>query len=670
MGADFSGYATKAGLKCSDGRTIMPHAFKEQDGVRVPLVWQHGHGEPSNILGHAILENREDGVYCYGFFNETEAGKSAKALVLHKDITALSIYANKLIEKAKQVLHGSIREVSLVLSGANPGALIDNVTLAHGDGTMEDLDDEAIIYTGLELEHEDLPEKVDEKVDEKTDEKVDEKIEHAVAPDATLQDVYDTFTEDQKNLVHYMIGTAMETAAAQQSDTDPDKKNDSGEGDLEHKEGSEEMGRNVFDQTDADKQKDPKYSLSHADVQGIVAEAQKNGSLKEAVENYALAHGIENIDLLFPDAQLMDNRPEFDKRRTEWVAGVMSGTRHSPFSRIKTVSADLTFDEARAKGYVKGSLKKEEFFGLASRVTTPTTIYKKQKLDRDDIVDITGFDVVAWLKFEMKMMLEEELARAILIGDGRDVAHADKINEGNIRPIAKEHELYATTITVNTRDTNSSAAGNAGEIVDAVLAGRKFFKGTGTPTFYTSETVITMFLLQRDTLGRRIYRNLEEVASDLRVAAVVPVEVMEDEPDLIGIIVNLQDYVVGADRGGELSMFDDFDIDYNQYKYLIETRLSGALTKIKAALIIRRSTNAAATVVVPVEPTFVPATGVITIPAVTGVTYMDEANTPLVAGAQAALVAGVPYLVHAFPTSDATFFANDVQDEWIFTRPA
>lgn len=685
MVADFSGYATKAGLKCSDGRTIMPHAFKEQDGVSVPLVWQHGHNEPTNVLGHAILENREDGVYCYGYFNNTDAGKNAKMLVEHKDIKALSIYANQLVERSKQVIHGAIREVSLVLSGANPGALIDYVTIAHSDGSFEPMDDEAIIYTGLALEHEDKPEEesdpvveetvveetvVEETVVEENDESV---VEHALSTDATLQDVYNSMDEDQKALLHFMIGAALDdkvAAAAQHSEIDDNDDNstantDSDEGNLEHKEGSE-MARNVFED---DKTASPeKYSLSHDDMAGIVAAAKKNGSLKDAVEDFALAHGINDIDLLFPDAQLLNNTPEFDKRRTEWVAGVMSGTRHSPFSRIKTVTADLTYEDARAKGYVKGNLKREEFFGLASRTTTPTTIYKKQKLDRDDIVDITGFDVVAWLKAEMRMMLEEELARAILIGDGRDVAHADKINEQNIRPIAKEHELFATTLWVNTGDTNSTPQGNSGEIVDAVLAGRKFFKGSGTPTFYTSETVITSFLLQRDTLGRRIYRNLDEVASDLRVAAVVPVEVMEDEADLIGIIVNLQDYTIGADSGGEVNMFDDFDIDYNQQKYLIETRVSGALTKIKSALVIRKTANPAAVLVVPTEPGFDSATGVITIPTVTGVVYKNGAGDTLDAGAQTALASGASLLVQAVPASDSYFFANDNDDEWTFTR--
>jgi hypothetical protein len=653
MGADFSGYATKAGIKCSDGRTIMPDAFKHQDGITVPLVWQHGHTDPGNVLGHAILENRADGVYAYGFFNETEAGKAAKALVQHKDITMLSIYANRLVEKAKQVMHGSIREVSLVLSGANPGALIDNVTLAHADGNLETLEDEAIIYTGLSLEHEDMP---DQKVE---DEQTEETVEHADA-NATVQDVYDTLNEDQKNLVHFMIGAALEGASAQHGEDT----NNSDEGDLEHKEGTDDMGtkRNVFEQ-----QKDEAsegYSLTHSDIQEIVAAAQKGGSLKAAVEDFAIAHGITDIDILFPDAKNINDRPEFDKRRTEWVAGVLGNTRHSPFSRIKTMSADITMDEARAKGYIKGTMKKEEFFSVAKRVTTPATIYKKQKLDRDDIVDITDFDVVAWMKGEMRLMLDEELARAVLIGDGRDVADEDKISETNIRPIAKEAELYNTTVYVNIDDANSSM----NEVVDAIIDARRWYKGTGTPTFYTTEPVITKFLLQRDSFGRRMYRNLQELADELRVAAIVPVEVMESEPDLVGVIVNLQDYVIGADRGGEVNMFDDFDIDYNQYKYLIETRVSGALVKIKAALTIRKTagTNVLA---VPAEPGFDAVTGVVTIPTVTGVVYKDQAGVTATAGAKAAIAAGASVSYSAVPAA-GYYFASTENDSWTFTRNA
>jgi len=651
MGADFSGYATKAGLKCSDGRTIMPHAFKEQDGVTVPLVWQHGHTTSDNVLGHAVLENREDGVYCYGFFNDTPSGQNAKKLVQHKDIVSLSIYANRLVEQSKQVLHGMIREVSLVLSGANPGALIDNVQLAHADGDVETLVDEAVIFTGLSLEHEDKPEG---KTEEKTEEPV---VEHQVSADATVQDVYDSLTDEQKNLVHFMIGAAMEAANAQHDDT-----NNGDEGDLEHKEGTTDMGEkhNVFEQQGSSDTK-PEYTLTHSDIQAIVADAQTKGSLKLAVEDFALAHGIENIDILFPDARETNNTPEFDKRRTEWVAGVLGGTRHSPFSRIKTTTADITMEEARAKGYIKGTLKKEEFFSVTKRVTTPTTIYKKQKLDRDDIVDITDFDVVSWMKGEMRLMLDEELARAVLISDGREVDDEDKINENNIRPISKEHELFATTVNVNLDDSNSSIS----EVVDAIISARKYYKGTGTPTFYTTEPVITKFLLLRDGLGRRLYRNLQELADELRVASIVAVEVMEDEPDLVGIIVNLSDYILGADRGGEVNMFDDFDIDYNQYKYLIETRVSGALVKIKSALVIRKT--AGGNVLVAPE---VPSRdgNEITLPTTSHVTYTVTGDASAVQGV-VTLTDGDSVLVTATPDS-GYYFAVSADSSWSYSYQA
>ena len=658
MGADFSGYATKAGLKCSDGRTIMPDAFKAQDGIKVPLVWQHGHNEPANVLGHAVLENRADGVYCYGFFNATEQAQQAKALVEHGDITALSIYANRLVEQAKNVLHGAIREVSLVLSGANPGALIDNVSIAHADGSYTDLTDEVIIYTGLTLEHEDKPETpVVPEVPA-----AEPVVEHAEG-DPTMQEIYDTLSPEQQDLVHYMIGSALE--AVQHSD-DP---NNSDEGTLEHQEGTEDMTHNAFEQNGAGAVK-PEHVLSHSDVQEIVSMAVKGGSLKAAVEDYALAHGINSIDLLFPDAKTLSNTPEWNKRQTEWVAGVLSGTRHSPFARIKTVSADITHDDARAKGYIKGTLKKEEWFGLQKRVTTPTTIYKKQKLDRDDVIDIVDLDVVAWMKGEMRLMLEEEVARAILIGDGRASDDPDKVQDGTvsgvgIRPIASEDELYATTVLVNLGDANSSIV----EVVDELTKARKFYKGSGTPNFYTTETIIAKFLTARDTLGRRIYRNLDEVAQELRVGSIISVEVMEDVPDLVGIVVNLQDYVVGADKGGEVSMFDDFDIDYNQLKYLIETRLSGALTKIKSALVVRTTvgTNVLAT---PVEPGFNAVTGVMTIPTTTGVVYKNKANNAtLTAGAQTALAAGATFTVLAVPAS-GYYFSTNAADEFVFVRNA
>jgi len=671
MEADFSGYATKAGLKCSDGRTITAEAFKHMDGVQVPLVWQHGHNTPENVLGHVILHAREDGVYCDGFFNDTAAGQTAKALVEHGDINSLSIYANALVEKmigkAKQVLHGIIREVSLVLSGANPGALIDYVAVQHGDGEVETLEDEAIIYTGLELE-----------------------FEHADSTSAgrTLQEVYDSLTEEQKNAVHYMIGVAVENAgensAAQsgigdgttestETGTEPTESTAEGtettEGDLTHQEGNTTVTKNVFDQTTGPSQGE-KHTLTHDAIKGIFDDARKGGSLRNALEEYALAHNIDNIDVLFPEAQAITATPEFDKRRTEWVSAVLNGTHKTPFSRIKTLSADLTLDEARAKGYVKGSLKKEEFFGVSKRTTGPTTIYKKQKLDRDDIIDITDFDVVAWLWGEIRLMLEEELARAILIGDGRDVSDEDKIKDpiaaasgDGIRSILHDHDYYAMTVNVNLDDASSSYL----EFVDAVISNRRYYKGTGTPTMFTTEVHIAKMLTLRDAVGRRVYRTLDELAAELRVDRIVPVEVMEGETDLVAILVNLQDYNVGTNKGGEIATFDQFDIDYNQYKYLMETRLSGALTKLKSALIFKKVAGTDV-LVVPNAPTFVASTGVVTIVATTGVVYKNkDTGATMSTGAQAAIAAGASVTVVATPAS-GYFLADNINDEWTFTR--
>jgi hypothetical protein len=674
MGAkpDFSGYATKAGLKCSDGRTITPEAFKHMGGMTVPLVWQHGHSSPDNVLGHAVLEARDDGVYAYGYFNSTKQGQNAKALVEHKDIRAMSIWANGLVEKvvrgAKSVLHGVIREVSLVLSGANPGAVIDFVQIQHSDdpGDFTVSDSEAIIHTGLEivLQHDDKSDSSEK------DDKTDDELEHA-----TVQEVYDSLNPEQKDVVHYMVAAAMQAAkdkAVAQSGTDQDDKTGdktSSEGDLDKKEGKGEMTHNVFEKND-DKGGD-KHTLSHADKMGIFADAAKFGSMKEAVEAYALKHGIENIDVLFPDAKTITDRPEFNKRRTEWVSGVINGTRHSPFSRIKSLTADLTYDEARAKGYIKGNLKKEEFFSVSKRVTTPQTVYKKQKLDRDDIVDITDFDVVAWLKMEMRIMLEEEIARAILIGDGRDVSDEDKIKDpagsaegAGIRSIMNEHELYATTVNVSV-----GATPDYNNVVESVLRARRFYKGTGTPTLYTTSQVLVEMLLAKDAFNRRRWNTKQELAAALMVADVVEVEVMEDETDLLGIIVNLADYNIGADRGGEINLFDDFDIDYNQYKYLMETRVSGALIKIKSALILTKVADDSE-LLVPTAPTFNSTTGVVTIPTQTGVEYQNaDTDAVLVAGAQAALDPGDTLRVRAV-SETGYHFATNASDEWTFTRPA
>lgn len=664
MEPDFSGWATKAGLKCSDGRTIMAGAFKHQDKMKVPLVWQHGHKDPTNVLGHAILENREDGVYAYAFFNNSPKAVHTKESVDHKDITMMSIWANELVERAGKVLHGAIREVSLVLSGANPGALIENITIRHSDGDEDILDDEVIIYTGLELEHSSMITEEDDKEEYKEDEdeddkedkeedKEDEELEHANQDDETIQDIYDSMNTKQKDVLHFMLGQALETANDSIQQDNVKNSDDPEKGD--------EMKHNVFENKD---EKSDGYSLSHSDINEIVTNATRNGSLKEAVEEFALAHGITDIDVLFPDAQTLDSIPEFLQRRTEWVGKFLANARKSPFSRIKTISADLTQEEARAKGYITGSLKKEEFFGVLKRVTVPTTIYKKQKLDRDDMVDITDFDVVTWLKAEMRLMLDEELARAALIGDGRDVSHEDKINEGNIRPISKDHELYVTTLYVNLLNASSSIQ----EFIDAVIKNRKHFKGSGMPNMYTTETVIAEFLLLKDTLGRRIYKTLDEIANELRVKEIIPVEVMEEEPLLLAVIVNPNDYVYGATRGGEVNMFDDFDIDYNQYKYLIETRCCGALVKLKSAIVVRAVDTGTDTAVVPNAPTFDEETGVLTIVATTGITYKNaDTDATLATGAQAAIEVGETINVRAVPGS--TYYIESSEDAyWTFTR--
>lgn len=671
MEPDFSGYATKAGIKCSDGRTITPEAFKQMDGKTVPLVWQHGHNSHENILGHAILEARSDGIYTRGFFNNTLQGKNAKALVEHKDITALSVYANQLIEKSKTVLHGVIREVSLVLSGANREALIDFVRVQHADDTIDVMEDEAVIYTGLSLTHsessveETVKESVEapvEKAVEKTVEKNDDALSHA---GKTVQDVYDSLDEEQKNVVYYLIGTALEaqTSAAAHSDND--------EGDLTHKEGNGDMSRNVFEQNGT-KAGEERHSLSHDDVRGIVTDAMKLGSLRDAVESYALKHGIDDVDVLFPDAQTLEQMPQFNKRRTEWVQGVLDGTRHSPFARVKTIWADITQEEARAKGYIKGHYKLEEWFGVQKRITTPTTIYKKQKLDRDDVVDITSFDVIAWVKMEMRMMLEEELARAILIGDGRNVSHEDKIKDpmaapagDGIRSIINDHELFVTTLNVSVPSTSTGYDA----VVDGVMDGMEYFKGTGTPNFYTTIRELNKFLKAKDTLGRRLYANKTEVAAALGVNNIITVDPMNDVTGLIGIIVNLDDYNIGADKGGEVSLFDDFDIDYNQQKYLIETRLSGALTKIKSAIVVMAAQVDSAHVLSdPTSPTYVTTTGVVTIPTMANVTYKNaDTGATLTAGAQTALAVDGTLNVEAVANSGYVF-AKNTNTLWPFYR--
>lgn len=564
---DFSGWATRANLKCSDGRTIMKDAFKHNDGQTVPLVWNHQHNDPNEVLGHALLENRDEGVYAYCKFNETESGKTAKLLVQHGDVDALSIYANQLKENMSNVIHGNIREVSLVLAGANPGAFIDSVIM-HG----EESDDEAIIYTGenISLQHANDEKKEESKDDKKTTDDPNKKEETKTESEETVADVFNTLTDKQKTVVYAMIGQALEGA-------DDEDKDDEG--------GSETMKHNVFDK---DTQNQEETVLSHAAMEMIIGDAKRYGSMKESFLAHAQDYGIENIDYLFPEANTLNNTPEFIKREMGWVSTVMSGVHHTPFSRIKSVFADITEDDARAKGYIKGKLKKEEVFSLLKRTTTPTTVYKKQKMDRDDVVDITDFDVIAWLKSEMRMMLDEELARAFLVGDGRLASSDDKINEQNIRPIWKDEDLF----TIKSLVTVPSGGSLAEEFIDQSVRAMKDYKGSGSPTAFMTEEMLTECLLLKDTNKHRLYKNAEEVATAMRVSRIVTVPIMEglkrtvdsNTFELKALIVNLNDYNVGADKGGAVNMFDDFDIDYNQQKYLIETRCSGALTKPYSAI--------------------------------------------------------------------------------------
>lgn len=564
MKYDFSGWATRANLKCSDGRTIMRDAFKQNDGQKVPLVWNHQHDDPNEVLGHALLENREDGVYAYCSLNDTEAGKTAKLLIQHGDISALSIYANQLKQNMSNVVHGNIREVSLVLAGANPGASIQSV-IQHG-ATIED---EAMIYTGEELSimHSDDPKPPVEKP-EKPEKNTDENGE-------TIGDIFNTLDEKQKEVVYALIGEALE--------------NNNSEG------GDNTMKHNVFDQSE---EQNSENVLSHSEMQTIIEDGKRFGSLKESFLQHAEEYGIENIEYLFPEAKSLNTPPDFIKREMGWVQTVMSGVHHTPFSRIKSMFADITSDEARARGYMKGKLKKEEVFGLLKRTTTPTTIYKKQKLDRDDVIDITDFDVVAWLKSEMRMMLEEEMARAILIGDGRLPSSDDKINEQNIRPIWKDEELY--TIRGIVKGDDSDKAALATEFIDQSVRSMTDYRGSGSPTAYMTAEMLTECLLLKDTNGKRIYSNENEVATAMRVSKIVTVPVMNNQTrkegsdtyTLQAIIVNLNDYNVGADKGGAINMFDDFDIDYNQQKYLIETRCSGALTKPFSAIVLETKKTA------------------------------------------------------------------------------
>lgn len=560
---DFSGWATKNNLKCSDERVIMKDAFKDNDGQTVPLVWNHQHNDPMNVLGHALLKNRPEGVRAYCKFNDTESGQQAKRLVEIGDISALSIFANQLKQQGKNVTHGVIREVSLVLAGANPGARIDAI-MQHADGS----DDSAIIYTG---------ESIDTELSHSDDEPKKDEPKVADNENKSVKDIYDAMTEEQKDVVAYMVGMALEGDAGNDDEED-----------------NPEMKHNIFDND----QEQETNVLSHDAMMTIINDSKRYGSMKESFLAHADEYGITDIDWLFPEAKTLNNPPDFIKRETEWCAKLMNGVHKTPFSRIKSMFANITEDEARAKGYIKGKYKKEEVFTLLKRTTTPTTIYKKQKMDRDDINDITEFEVVAWVKIEMRMMLDEELARAILLGDGRLASSDDKINEQNIRPIWTDEDLFSVKVRIGA-EKSASDEEKAKAFIKSAIKSRKLYKGSGNPILFTTEDMIADMLLIEDTTGRRIYNSISDLATTLRVREIVPVEVMEglertDNSDtlaLLGIMVNPADYNVGADKGGAVSMFDDFDIDYNQQKYLIETRCSGALIKPYSALVLEMKIN-------------------------------------------------------------------------------
>lgn len=600
MKYDFSGYATRNNIKCSDGRVIMRDAFKDNDHKNVPLVWQHDHMSPDNVLGHAMLENREDGVYAYGCFNDTPSGLNAKELVKNGDVRALSIYANKLKQEGSNVIHGAIREVSLVLAGANPGAYIDTV-MVHSDGDEEtedaeicfNLNSNPVIYHSDEADdkNDDVNDKADDVIShtDKSDEKEkDMASANTGSEDKTVQDVIDSMTDEQKNVLYTLVGMAADGSF-----------DDEGDDDMKH---------NAFEDEDD-------YMAHSIDFDEILRDAKRCGSLRDSVMQHGLedvsyadylehdkaTYGIDQIDTLFPDFKNINSTPEWVSRNMDWVASVMNGVSHTPFSRIKSVFANITADEARARGYTKGKKKLEEVFTLLKRTTTPQTIYKKQKLDRDDVIDITDFDVVAWIKGEMRMMLDEEIARAILIGDGRSDSSDDRIFPTNIRPIWQDDTFYTIRAQVDTKGMTTEEA-KTEAVIKAIIRARKNYKGSGNPVFYTTEDVLTEMLLLENQIGDIKYKTKQELANRLRVSDIVTVEVMEGQTrkgetakgdvtasankdlNLVGLIVNLKDYNVGADKGGAVSMFDDFDIDYNQQKYLIETRCSGALIKPYAAI--------------------------------------------------------------------------------------
>lgn len=586
MKYDFGGYVTRNDLKCSDGRIIRRDAFKDNDGSVVPLVYQHNHDDIKSVLGHALLENRADGVYGYCSLNDSELGQHAKILVQHGDISSLSIFANRLVQNGSDVMHGIIREVSLVLAGANPGAHIDNLSFEHSDGSSEKILDEATIYTGLpintkisEIEHSDTEETEPEKETIEHQDKEEEVADSEEKGEKTVQDVIDSMTDEQRDVMYYIIGEALE-----------------GEDDTDEEGNDESMKQSVFDNTNDETMVSSEDLVHSIDM----AKHSQSGSLRDALiatvgDDVVLEHSITNVDYLFPEARLVTPTPEMIARPNAWVAKVMGAVKKSPFARIKSTAANITEDEARAKGYIKGKQKKEEVIKLLRRSTTPQTVYKLQKMDRDDIIDITDFDVVAWLKAEMRMMLEEEIARALLVSDGRDSTSDDKINEEHIRPIYQDNDVYTIHKTV-TYKADADTTDKSNTLIETALRARKDYKGSGNPVMYAPVDTINDLLLATDKLGRRLYNTMTELAAALRVSDIVEVPVMEGVErttgegasaktyELLALFVNLSDYTIGADKGGEVNMFDDFDLNFNKYEYLIETRCSGALTKPYSAI--------------------------------------------------------------------------------------
>ena len=596
---DFSGWATKSNIKCSDGRTIMNNAFKDNDGQKVPLVWNHQHDDPNEVLGHALLENRADGVYAYCKFNDTESGRTAKELVRNGDVDKLSIFANKLKTVANNVIHGCIREVSLVLAGANPGAYIDSVIM-HGEGS--EMEEEGVIYTNEKIdilqhsdEESDSSKKEDSKEMEEEKKEQEEKDNKEKKDEKTVKEVFDTLNEEQKEAVYAIVGQAIEDSKKANDDNKDNDKNDNSSDDEENnkdKGDSEVMKHNVFDKDDNQE------VLMHSEIiNDAVREAKKYGSMKESFIAHAAENNMENYEILFPDATELYKEPRVIEEDRSWVAKVMNAVKHTPFSRVKTTFGRMSETEARAKGYIKGTLKTDIKMSFLNRVTTPTTVYIKNDIDRDDVIDITDFDIVAWQKREMRKNLDKELALAMLLGDGRNVSDPNKINEQNIRPVIKDNEMYTIQYTVtdgvdynNAKNSHSENDSVTKGVVRAAIKSRKEYKGSGNPTFYTTEDLLTELLLIEDQNGRLIYDSIQKLCTALRVKEIVTIPEMEADAykDIYGIIVNMNDYTAGADKGGSVSMFDDFDIDFNQMKYLMETRMSGALTVPYSAIVLNK----------------------------------------------------------------------------------